>query len=60
MIEFCNEYPIMDEEDIPKFKSNDDLLDRYLQDFDNISAVAIYSTDGTCVAKKDREIKKQK
>lgn len=60
MINFCDEYPIMDEEDIPKFKSNDDLLDRYLQSLKDTSSVAIYKTDGTCVAKKDREIKKQK
>lgn len=59
MIEFCDESPIMDEEDIPKFKSNDDLLSRYLQDLDDISGVAIYSTDGSCIAKKERKQKQK-
>ncbi|MGM9878492.1 MAG: hypothetical protein ACI31R_00455 [Bacilli bacterium] len=60
MINFCDEYPIMDEEDIPKFVSNDNLLSRYLQSLNDISGVAIYKTDGTCIAKKERKIKKQK
>lgn len=52
MINFCEEYPIMDEEDIPKFKSNEDLLSRYLNNLDDISGVAIYKTDGTCIESK--------
>ena len=59
MIEFCDEYPIMDEEDIPKFKSNDDLLSRYLKSLEDISSVAIYKTDGTCIEKKDRKLQKK-
>lgn len=59
MIEFCDEYPIMDEDDIPKFKSNDDLLSRYLESLDDISAVAIYSTNGTCIEKKERKTKQK-
>ena len=59
MINFCDEYPIMDEDDIPKFKSNDDLLSRYLESLDDISAVAIYSTDGTCIEKKERKTKQK-
>ena len=59
MIEFCDEYPIIDKKDIPKFKSNNDLLSRYLDSFDDISAVAVYSTNGTCIAKKERKTKQK-
>ena len=48
--------PIIDEDDIPKYVSNEDLLRRSLS-FDNkaISA-AIYKTDGTLVDKFNREL----
>jgi len=58
MIEFCNEHPIMDENDIPVFISNEDLLSRYLNSLEDISSVAIYKTDGTCIDKKEKERKK--
>ncbi len=48
----CN--PIMDDSDIPEFISIDDLLDRYLNDLPNAISIAIYKTDGTLIAKKDR------
>ena len=57
MIEFCDEHPIMND-DIPVFKSNDDLLSRYLDSLEDISSVAIYKTDGTCIEKKERVNKK--
>ena len=54
MMNFCDVYPIEDESDIPEFISNDDLLDRYLSELNDIVAVAIYKTDGTCLQKKER------
>lgn len=55
---FCDVYPIKDESDIPEFISNDDLLDKYLNKLNDVSAVAIYKTDGTCLQKKTRNITK--
>lgn len=52
MINFCDIYPIEDESDIPEFISVDDLLNRYLNRLSDISAVALYKTDGTCLQKK--------
>lgn len=54
MIEFCDSYPIMDEEDIPKFESVDDILHRCLINIKDINEVAIYDVNGNLVAKKDR------
>ena len=54
MVEFCEDYPIIDNEDVPEFISIDDLLSRYLESSKEAIAVAIYETDGKCVAKKDR------
>ena len=54
MIGFCDSYPVMDEEDIPKFESTDDILHRCLIYAKNISEVAIYDVNGTLIAKKDR------
>ena len=53
-MDFVEIEPIMDVDDIPEFISNDDLLDRYLSELNDISAVAIYKTDGTCLQKKER------
>lgn len=50
--------PIMDESDIPKFISIEDLLNRYLNNLPNITAVALYKTEGTCLKKKVRNITK--
>lgn len=55
---FCDVYPIEDESDIPEFISNNDLLDKYLNKLNDVSAVAIYKTDGTCLQKKTRNITK--
>lgn len=54
MIGFAESDPIIDEEDIPKFISIDDLLDRYLLDIKDANKVAIYKIDGTCIGKKSR------
>lgn len=54
MIGFAENNPIMDESDIPKFVSIDDLLDRYLNDVKDATAVALYKIDGTLVLKKER------
>jgi len=54
MFEFCESYPIMDEEDIPKFKSADDILQRCLINIKDVNEVAIYDVNGNLVAKKER------
>lgn len=54
MINFCDIYPIEDESDIPKFIFINDLLDRYLNRLNDVTAVALYKTDGTCICKKER------
>ena len=58
MFDFCDSYPVWDEDDIPEFISIDDLLNRYLNDIPEISAVALYKVDGTCVQQKARQKKK--
>lgn len=54
MIGFAECDPIIDEDDIPPFISIDDILERCLNLYNNITAVAIYKTDGTCIQKKER------
>lgn len=54
MIGFSENDPIIDEDDIPKFISIDDLLGRYLNALPNMVEVALYKTDGTCIEKKSR------
>ena len=56
MIGFAECDPIMDESDIPSFISIEDLLNRYLNDLPDITAVALYKTDGTCLQKKTRAL----
>lgn len=58
MIGFAECDPIIDESDIPEFISVEDLLNRYLNEIDDIVAVALYKTDGTCLQKKTRTITK--
>lgn len=58
MIGFAECDPIIDEDDIPEFISIDDLLNRYLNEMNNIVAVALYKTDGTCLEMKKRCITK--
>ena len=59
MIRFVKSNHIMNEEDIPEFISNDDLLNGYLNLMKDITAVAIYNVYGTCVEYKSR-VKKTK
>ena len=54
MLDFCDEYPIVDEEDIPEFKSNDDLLSRYLNKLDAVSRIGIYKTDVILIESKKK------
>ena len=54
MFDFCESYPIMDEEDIPKFESIDDILQRCLINIKDIKEVAIYDVHGDLIAKKER------
>lgn len=56
MIGFAECDPIMDESDIPSLISIEDLLNRYLNDLPDITAVALYKTDGTCLQKKTRAL----
>ena len=51
--------PIIDENDIPPFISIDDMLDRCLKLSKESTAVALYETDGTCVARKNKIILKK-
>ena len=53
MIDFSDTYPI-DNDDIPNFISIDNLLDRYLNDLQEISGVAIYKTNGELIKMKKR------
>ncbi len=55
MYEFTDFDPIIDESDIPLYISIEDILDRSLKLYTDISAVAIYKTDGTLVVRKDRD-----
>ena len=55
MMDFVEYEPIIDDDDIPPFISIDDLLSRYLKSLKDISAVALYKIDGTCVQKKERQ-----
>ena len=55
MIEFAECNPIIDEDDISPFVSIEAILDRCVDSMEDISAVDIYKTDGTCVEKKDRK-----
>ena len=54
MIGFADCDPIIDEDDIPEFISNEDLLSRYLT-IKDVVASAIYKTDGTLIARLDKE-----
>lgn len=54
MFDFCEFYPVMDEEDIPEFKSIDDILQRCLINLKDINEVAIYDVYGDLIAKKER------
>ena len=54
MTGFADCDPIIDEDDIPKFISIDDLLNRYLDDMKNITSVAIYNINGDCIGAKGR------
>ena len=54
MIEFCESYPIMCEEEIPKFESTDDILHRCLINIKDINKVAIYDVKGKLIAKKEK------
>ena len=56
---FVKSNPIMNEENIPKFISNDDLLNGYLNLMKDITVVAIYNVYDTCVEYKSR-VKKTK
>lgn len=55
MIGFAESNPIIDEEDIPKFISNEDLLNRCLKYDKKAISAAIYKTDGTLIDKIDNK-----
>lgn len=49
MIGFAESSPIIDDDDIPEFISVEDLLNRYLDEMNDITGVSLYQIDGTCV-----------
>lgn len=51
MIGFIEYAPIIDDNDIPKFISTNDLLNRYLEEMKDITGVAIYGINGVCIDK---------
>ncbi len=54
MTDFVEIEPIMSKDDIPKFISIEDILDRYLKMYNEIRGVALYKIDGTLMSRKDR------
>ena len=60
MIGFAENDPILDDDDIPDFVSTEDLLNRYLNNIEDISGVALYNIDGDCIDKVYREKNKRK
>ena len=59
MIGFAECDPIIDDKDMPKFISTEDLLNRYLEDMHEVDSVAIYNVNGECIDKIDRKYKKR-
>lgn len=59
MIGFVDYDPIIDNNDIPKFISTADLLNRYLKEMNEVDSVAIYNVNGECVDKVNRKYKKR-
>lgn len=57
MMDFASVVPIMEKDDIPKFISKKDLVNRYLEDDKEAIKVAIYKVNGTLVLEKEREEK---
>ena len=51
MVGFTECNPIMDDDEIPKFTTINDLLNRYLNEVHDIIGVGIYSIDGKCIDK---------
>ncbi len=51
MIGFAKCDPIIDDDDIPKFISTEDLLNRYLEEVKDVLGVAIYDVNGECIDK---------
>lgn len=60
MIGFAECDPMIDDNDIPKFISTRDLLNRYLEEIDDVISVAIYDVNGICIDKMNRVDKKIK
>ena len=50
MMDFVTIDPIESEDDIPKFISIDDLLERELNLIDGVIGVALYKTNGECIS----------
>ena len=59
MIGFAECDPIIDNDDIPKFISTADLLNRYLKEMNDVVSVAIYDVNGKCIDKITRRYKKR-
>lgn len=52
MYDFVEVEPIEDDEDIPKFISIDDILDRWIKRDEKLIKVAIYSVEGKLIQEK--------
>ena len=59
MIGFTESDPIMDDNEIPKFISTNDLLNRYLNEVHDVIGVGIYNINGDCIDKVYRHEKKK-
>ena len=64
MIGFTDFDPIIDDGEIPEFISTNDLLNRYLNEVNDVDGVGIYNINGECINKvyrqKVNKISKQK
>ncbi len=56
MYDFVEDSPIEDTNDVPKFISVDDILERKLNTLPDIFGVAIYNINGDLVSKKEKNL----
>lgn len=57
MVGFAECDPTIDNDDIPKFISTTDLLNRYLKEMNEVDGVAIYNVNDECIDKINRKYK---
>lgn len=54
MYDFVEVEPIDNDDDIPKFISTDDILERWIKKDKKVTKVAIYSIDGKLIQEKNK------